>query len=475
MIQIILLILILLFPNIPLYSQDVRVEPGDFWEKAAEWEPRLSTEQLITSSLTASGLTGNKLREYEEKYRRLLGTFQQTILQKIAHLSPEERGELLLEWIHKTLLKQYVYEQTLMHVLLDTGKYNCVSSTLLYLIFARESNLNIRLIEAPDHVFCSIRTVNDWIDVETTTSFGFNPGVKKEFINDYKQTGFTYVPPGNYRYRKMINDKEGVALILQNRMAELQKTGTHREVVGLAVDRWTFVRNTQSGKEMNDAFKNWAAVLNDRHLYFEAFQFIDNVSNLYGLKNENRELFYGLAYNYLLTFLNNKDYNGAEEFLLAEGKKLNHENRLKLERILQKDRINFLVTHDDFSASLPAVQKAYSSGYISRNDWENFVTFLYQEKAVRVSKTSGYLAAWEFLRNLPEKEKKIKGIHDITYSMHQNWAITIHNRFVEAANGKNYLEAGKILQNGLAKDPGNTLFLKDLDSLNKAVNGKIGN
>ena len=51
-----ILFLSLLF--LPLFADEVRVEPLEYWRNASLWPETLSVEQLAEASLAASGLEG---------------------------------------------------------------------------------------------------------------------------------------------------------------------------------------------------------------------------------------------------------------------------------------------------------------------------------------------------------------------------------------------------------------------------------
>jgi len=249
------IIIIFLFSFSFLNAEEIRVTPENYWLQTKTWEDFLSSSMLIESSLVASGLTGDNLNEYISRYKQILLNFKDDIAGSFQTLSVYEQGEFILNWAHKNILNNYIEEQTLMDVLIDTGNYNCVSSAVFYLILSKEAGLSTESVETSDHIFCTIETEDGWVDVETTTSFGFNPGVKKEFQQAFNQTGYTYVPPGNYRTRKRISDKETVALILQNRMSVLQKYDIHDKAIGLSIDRWTFSDTENNLKDMNEYFQ----------------------------------------------------------------------------------------------------------------------------------------------------------------------------------------------------------------------------
>jgi transglutaminase-like putative cysteine protease len=149
-----------------------------------------------------------------------------------------ERAEYILTFMHKKFLKSYSLYQTRVDTLLSGGKYNCVSSAALYMILARSAGLDVSGVMTRDHAFAEVHVNGEDIDVETTNPYGFDPGSRREFHDQFgKLTGFAYVPARNYRDRAAISPIELVSLILSNRIAELESRNRFAEAVPLAIDR----------------------------------------------------------------------------------------------------------------------------------------------------------------------------------------------------------------------------------------------
>ncbi|RLD33661.1 MAG: hypothetical protein DRI73_05130 [Bacteroidetes bacterium] len=354
-----------------------------------------------------------------------------------------------------------------MDVLIDTGNYNCVSSAVFYLILSREAGLSTEIIETSDHAFCTVNTEKGWIDVETTTAYGFNPGVKQEFQQAFNQTGYTYVPSGNYRNRQNISDKETVALILQNRMSVLQKNNLHKQAVGLAIDRWTLADTEKSYKDMNDSFRNWSAVLNNKASYSEAFYFLSDVSQKYNLHDENKDLLYDLAYNQVIFLTNNGNYNLANIFLLKTETIIDDDDQNKLEKLVIRDYLADIVKNESYNISLPLVRNAYKSGNISKSVWQNWITVLHQNEALLISRNEGWWNSWKFMESLPSEEKSINSIKSSITRAHDNWSFEIHNKFADLFNNQDFFKAEQLLQQGLSLDPENKYLKEDLSDLKK--------
>lgn len=89
--------------------------------------------------------------------------------------SVAQDGRVLLRFLHTgPMAKGYKAEQTDLHVLLDTGEFNCVSSAALYTVLGQRLGIDVRSVETPKHVFSILVTRDRKIDVETTNIRGFD-------------------------------------------------------------------------------------------------------------------------------------------------------------------------------------------------------------------------------------------------------------------------------------------------------------
>ena len=260
-----------------------RLEPAGAVVELASLEEPMSVDALIRIAFIASGTTDEDIETYIARMEGLI------------EAAPGRRGdaegdaEVLLQWMHEGTLTRYVESQTRLDVLLDKGTYNCVSSAVLYMILVRSRGIPVRGVLTSDHAFCRIITGDDpsdpedGIDVETTTSYGFDPGTRHEAVNSFSgRTGFTYVPPGNYRQRRDIGEKELISLIYQNRLAALQRSGRWVETVGLARDRWELAGSEASRNDFLTSIGNYAAEMNRQKRNIEALHFLDDAAAVLG-------------------------------------------------------------------------------------------------------------------------------------------------------------------------------------------------
>jgi tetratricopeptide (TPR) repeat protein len=398
--------LIFFYVSIPGHSQNKapfpRLEPD---LKALEYN-RLFTEQgfswinLAEISLWASGDTS---ASNLEKIRAAAETIKK---------SPDlpktdiEKAEFILNYMHKNILKSYSLNQTRVDTIFSGGRFNCVSSAVLYMIFCDSEGIYTTGVITKDHAFITVHIGETDIDVETTNLYGFDPGNKKEFHDSKGNvTGFSYVPPRNYRDRQTINKLELISVILNNRISELEKKGNYAEAVVLAVDRAALVLGgasiVETGTKPDDSL-----FIDPRH------ELMDRLFNYGGMILRE----------------------GREEDVLrwtaaASSKYHNNDRWQELIQAAVNNRITKLIK----------AGKLQEAG-----------DFLEDQKA----QLSG--ANYTQLDSVVEKARQIHL---------NNMAIDYHNRFARAWNRKNYDEARRILKEGLSQFPNNSQLLADSETV----------
>lgn len=135
---------------------------------------KLDTMSFGESCLIASGVTDAAKRKV---YLTKLDALEKDARKAIADAkTPAEKAEKLLKFLHEGPMKAgYESNQTDLHTILDTGKFNCVSSAVLYNVIGRRLDLDLVAVEVPHHVFSLLRDGERKIDVETTSPRGFDP------------------------------------------------------------------------------------------------------------------------------------------------------------------------------------------------------------------------------------------------------------------------------------------------------------
>jgi tetratricopeptide (TPR) repeat protein len=194
---------------------------------AAARDGKLGKWSFDEAALLASGVTdGAKRKEYVARLDDLEAKARKALEgAKSAH----ERGERLLQFLHDgPMAKGYEAKQTRLDVVLDTGKYNCVSSAVLYNVLARRLGLEARAVEVPGHVYSVLVLDGRSVDVETTNAHGFDPANPEQREKLRKEKGIE-VAASNYADKREVRELGLAAVVYANRSGMLSDAGKHHE------------------------------------------------------------------------------------------------------------------------------------------------------------------------------------------------------------------------------------------------------
>jgi tetratricopeptide (TPR) repeat protein len=134
---------------------------------------------LLDAMLFASGVEGAAAREkYRERFTKLVDQARDAVG---GAKDRRERGEQLMCFLHCVVMsKGFEAGQTSLSVVFDTGNYNCVSSTALYLLVGTRLGLELKPISIPGGPFLPGHASLDQVEggariqVEPTNPDGFD-------------------------------------------------------------------------------------------------------------------------------------------------------------------------------------------------------------------------------------------------------------------------------------------------------------
>lgn len=162
--------------SIPVWSALTDFEQGTVtgFHRAEAGDP----EALLALYLVASGDVRSRPR-YDAIRRRVIG--EPLAMQT---RNARDQGQQLLSLMFERYLQDseggdplagYAADQSQLSRIFETGQYNCISSSLLYIVLARHAGLEANGVILPSHAFVDI-TLPDGavISVETTSPGGFN-------------------------------------------------------------------------------------------------------------------------------------------------------------------------------------------------------------------------------------------------------------------------------------------------------------
>lgn len=401
-------------------------------------------EKIIELSLVFSGLENSSL--IYSQCREIYFSFLKKMRSKeITELPPEIRGNVILENIHETFFKNYLFTQTRTDVILQNGNYNCVSSGILYLAAAKAAGLKVYGIGTTNHAFCVVYSEKDgrYFDVETTNIYGFNPGSKREFYDSFgKTTGFAYVQPKNYRIRETLSERAFLSLILANRFAELSNQKKYSQAIFLARARYEFlacVNDSLSESAKNDLillYDNAIKTMQNQGEFSSSMNFYEEVCSYFGMNDVLKSSLYNNLHNVIANELNHQNINSAEEYF---------------------KKWNQYLTKNQYSR----IQKMIEDSKKQR------IEISYINQAEILAKQNSYLEAAKIIDEGISKIGSTRNFQNAKRAYIQNYAVTVHNRCVPLINAGNYEEAKKILQDALKNVPENSTLKNDLRILER--------
>jgi len=414
-------------------SPDARLLPGDAVATLAAGPAEPDAEALLEAGLEFSGATAGRRASTAEYLRA--GMDEAAAL---ARDTPDayELGGALLVLAHRRYFKRYVESATTLDAAVVDGRYNCVSSSLVYLILCRAAGLEAGGVVTEDHAFCRVAVPDGdgirFVDVETTNVHGWDPGTNHEFQDSFgRVTGYSYVPPTALEGREHVGARRMASLVLSNRSNMLERAGRWAEAVGLAADAWAYCPDA-----------------------------------------DNRELFIGRVHNNVAALVNARRWADAVAFLGRALDVLGNEPRLV--DLMAQARLALL---GDGLAAMPpaeaieAVRVAWADGVIDEARRDEFLVYAYSKLADQVRVAGGWLAAWNALRDGVAAVPGSTRMAAMAETARRNWTYEVHNRFATLFNARRYAEALAVVEEGLDVLPAETLFLDDAAAARKALAG----
>lgn len=399
-----------------------------------------TTEDLFKAALAFS-LCQAGTDEYEycmAEYEKLRHE-----IRRLAHDadSQAQLADAVLGKLYEKLLVQYSEKQSSLSETFLSGTYNCVTSSVLYLLAAKEAGIDVRGQRGPLHAFCSVYVDGKKIDVETTNPYGFNPGTKKPLESNGKGEHYTIVPKRYYSGRAEVSDRMLVSLIMRNLSADFTDRGNYYEAYLCARARLHYMEGQAQEKDSaRDDFdmvvSNYAKFLNERDSRSGA-DFLCSVLDDYPATKRLQDSLEASVHNAVAVYVNSGNIVGARRCF--------DEYRDKLSEKRIRD-INDILTVKETQLVMNEILSDESV-----------------KMEMRFLNAASYCD--EVLKDNPGNAslKKMKA------SNLKNFEASVHNSFAACANeGKND-EALNILEEALKLYPESSVLKKDLAAIKKRI------
>ncbi|TFG83995.1 MAG: hypothetical protein E4H20_04270 [Spirochaetales bacterium] len=340
-------------------------------------------------------------------------------------------GEAVLALAHKRFLKRYVEAESTLDAAILDGRYNCVSSSVVYLILARAAGLDVFGIVTRDHSFAALKLRDGrLVDVETTNPFGYDPGSKKQFMDSFgRTTGYAYVPPSDYRNRRAVGSRHLIGLIAWNRATLMERGGDHIGAIELAVDAYAYMADDEARTYLGDRIHNAVALLLNARRWTDAITLMERAERSYGALADLPSLM----------------------------------SQARLARFA--DDLSVL-SPDEAMTELEAADRA---GIVSAGDRADFIAYIYGRKADEARKKGTWFDAWTVLQEGSALAPDSASLQAMTKTARANWVAETHNLFAALFNAGRYAEALATIEAGQSVAPDERIFAQDVEALRRAM------
>lgn len=254
--------------DVPPMSADERKLLETVWQwrtaKKSAAESRSDQAMVLEAMLFASGIEEQAARDkYRAQFEKVVAAANSAA--KDAKNDPE-RGERLMKVLHGGVMKTgYSLNQTSLAAVFDTGRYNCVSSTAMYLLTGERLGLKLVPISIPGKPFVPGHAALDLLDgtarvqIEPTNPDGF------DWLNKSKRPGVTII--GFLPDRKLGHETDALGIaasIYTNRGVALNKEKPPQHAAAIRCDLAALALDPTDGTATNNLisdFVNWGPVL----------------------------------------------------------------------------------------------------------------------------------------------------------------------------------------------------------------------
>ncbi|MCL2480548.1 MAG: hypothetical protein FWF38_02440 [Spirochaetaceae bacterium] len=424
--------------------------------------------EFIYYAFCFSGLNKENIELFIKKYEKLTEDLSLYFEKNNINLADSYKtGEAILLFLHDNLLKKYVEMETRLDELFSKGVFNCVSSGIIYYALAMHNNLDVRAIKTKDHAFCAIIIDGKIVDVETTNKYGFDPGDKKEFVNSFGNTGFVYTPPSNYKNRNEISAKELLALVLQNRIAELQRKGNFIDTVSIAVDRNAVLGTEDSFSDMINEFKNYTVQISNKGDYKNAIIFLSSAASVYDYDPILTDTASKLFYNQIVRYLDKNQTDFAVDFYsyFDSDHIITSAMRQDVLTLIKQKELHVFIQNKEFEESHAKISEYYGQNFINNSDKISYLVFIYSREITRLSNNSDWIEAIKTVQQAIEETEKDSRMIKLEENVKYNIGVMYHNKFANFYNKGDKESAVAVVEEGLKIVPNSKILLDDLKKL----------
>ena len=236
---------------------------------------RLDRFSLFSAALVAGGTRDRgRIAEYEARLDALLKRLRPRVAEKTSELA---KAREIFRFMHGEILTGgYRLECSRLSRLLDDGRYNCVSASILYKVLATEFGLEIRGLEVPGHAMCRLVLGGETLEIESTCPRWFSlidqPAKRESVIRKAMGCSYGSVPATC----REVDDIQWLATIYYNRGIDLLSEKDFAGAVGANAKALRLDGTNEIAKgNLLASLNNWAIHLSVQELYATAVEKLD--------------------------------------------------------------------------------------------------------------------------------------------------------------------------------------------------------
>ncbi|MDR2194917.1 MAG: hypothetical protein LBP19_10745 [Treponema sp.] len=389
------------------------------------------------------------------------------------------RGEYVLAFIHSNYLTRYAEDQTLLSVLLDAGTFNCVSSAVFYLILAVAVDLDAGAVITHDHAFVTVNTGSGArrIDVETTNKYGFDPGTKIEFRDEFgRVTGYVSADQQHYSDRSPISQLELVSLILANRISYLERQNRYTAAIPLMANSAALLSMrrektaspffTDHQENLKICLINFGKELERAGKYDETLYYIDTLQSRYPNDPELAALTGIVIHNAVVMYVRQNRVSEARNYLTAHKQRISQEQFASLHAHIRANEltalVNALQTSADAEYVLSLLNDSALQALLGEQKIREIRNAVLNSEAIFISRERGLEAAIQFAEAALAAYGRIPVLEQNLKAFRNNYAGELHNTFVALWNSGKKEAAAAFIRDAIKKLPQDRLLLNDV-------------
>ncbi len=223
-------------------------------------------------------------------------------------------AEKLFNYLRNTQYGEYQLEATTLLDIINRGKYNCVSGTILYNLVCEELGWHSEAFETPTHVYTIFNDFNKKVIVENTHPMGFNImqnlQVYTQYLasfypdNDVYKIGLDRLYAHENQNGRVINNTELLGLLAYNQAYFSMQHKKYERAYELVLVAQDFNRDSRSNVRFErNLYYKWGKQCFDERRYYDAFEVFADATYRYPddkhfAKNCKTAFFNTLSYNW---------------------------------------------------------------------------------------------------------------------------------------------------------------------------------